>query len=95
MQAVEFKQALRCEKVGVLDIGAGSGLLTMMAARYLLHLYCCVCCFLFTFDALPETQEWGAQDTIHTLLAAQCGALQTVCNVADYHTIKSKFMTHS
>lgn len=36
-QAIEFKQALGYEKVGVLDIGAGSGLLSMMAARYPLH----------------------------------------------------------
>ncbi len=34
MQAVDFKKALGCEKVGVLDMGAGSGLLSMMAARY-------------------------------------------------------------
>ena len=34
MQAVDFKKALGCEGVGVLDMGAGSGLLSMMAARY-------------------------------------------------------------
>jgi predicted RNA methylase len=34
MQAVYFKKALGCEGVGVLDMGAGSGLLSMMAARY-------------------------------------------------------------
>ena len=34
MQAVDFKKALGCDKVGVLDMGAGSGLLSMMAARY-------------------------------------------------------------
>ena len=34
MQAVDFKKALGCERVGVLDMGAGSGLLSMMAARY-------------------------------------------------------------
>ncbi len=34
MQAVDFKKALGCEEVGVLDMGAGSGLLSMMAARY-------------------------------------------------------------
>lgn len=33
VQAIEFKKGLGCDKVGVLDIGAGSGLLTMMAAR--------------------------------------------------------------
>jgi len=35
MQAVDFKKALGCDKVGVLDMGAGSGLLSMMAARYI------------------------------------------------------------
>ena len=34
MQAVDFKKGLGCDKVGVLDMGAGSGLLSMMAARY-------------------------------------------------------------
>lgn len=34
MQAVDFKKALGCKRVGVLDMGAGSGLLSMMAARY-------------------------------------------------------------
>ena len=34
MQAVDFKKALGCKTVGVLDMGAGSGLLSMMAARY-------------------------------------------------------------
>lgn len=33
IQAVEFRKAVGCDKVGVLDIGAGSGLLSMMAAR--------------------------------------------------------------
>ncbi|KAL0046712.1 hypothetical protein WJX82_008116 [Trebouxia sp. C0006] len=32
-RAVDFKKALGCDKVGVLDMGAGSGLLSMMAAR--------------------------------------------------------------
>lgn len=32
-QAVSFKKALGCKAVHVLDIGAGSGLLSMMAAR--------------------------------------------------------------
>ncbi|DBA90775.1 TPA: hypothetical protein ACH3X1_003982 [Trebouxia sp. C0004] len=32
-RAVDFKKALGCEGVGVLDMGAGSGLLSMMAAR--------------------------------------------------------------
>ena len=34
IQAVEFRKAVGHDKVGVLDIGAGSGLLSMMAARY-------------------------------------------------------------
>ena len=34
MQAIDFKRALGCKGVGVLDLGAGSGLLSMMAARY-------------------------------------------------------------
>lgn len=33
VKAVEFKKALGHERVGVLDMGAGSGLLSMMAAR--------------------------------------------------------------
>ena len=33
LQAIEFKRAAGCEKVQVLDVGAGSGLLSMMAAR--------------------------------------------------------------
>ena len=33
LQAIEFKHAAGCEKVHVLDVGAGSGLLSMMAAR--------------------------------------------------------------
>ena len=40
MQAVDFKKALGCEKVGVLDMGAGSGLLSMMAARYEYSIAC-------------------------------------------------------
>lgn len=34
VQAIELKQAMGCKRIGVLDIGAGSGLLSMMAARY-------------------------------------------------------------
>lgn len=36
LQAIDFKHALGQEDVGVLDIGAGTGLLSMMAARYAL-----------------------------------------------------------
>lgn len=33
-QAIDFKCALGHKDIGVLDIGAGTGLLSMMAARY-------------------------------------------------------------
>jgi hypothetical protein len=35
-RAVEFKRALGCKDLLALDIGAGTGLLSMMAVRYLL-----------------------------------------------------------
>lgn len=36
LQAIDFKHALGQKDIGVLDIGAGTGLLSLMAARYAL-----------------------------------------------------------
>lgn len=83
---MEFRKAVGCDKVGVLDIGAGSGLLSMMAARYtpLVNLFIDPCADGTLSHCSPQCYSTlVAQECKHMALNFLVSSLQAHVIIAD------------
>ena len=71
-RAVQFLRASGHDRVTALDIGAGSGLLSMMAARY--------CPGLFGVFSKPHQRGLGMHQQAKTVLAASLNFKLMICS---------------